>query len=117
MELGTILVEIEGVVNSRPLTYVFKDTESVSFPLTPSHLLNGRNLLQEPSDRFAEIIGTYETLSKREKYHFRLLLDFTQRWNGEYLYFLIEAYRSKQKPTLSSISVGDLVILRSENTK
>ena len=110
-------VEIEGVVNSRPLTYVFNDTESVSFPLTPSHLLNGRNLLQEPSDRFAEIITTYETLPKRAKYHFRLLWDFSKRWNGEYLYCLMEAYRSKQTPTPPSISVGDLVILGNENTK
>ena len=47
MELSTILVEIEGVVNSSPLTYVYDDAEGISFPLTPSHLLNGRNLLQE----------------------------------------------------------------------
>ena len=46
-----------GVVNSRPLTYVVNDTEGVFFPLTP-------NLLQEPSDRFAEVISTYETLSR-----------------------------------------------------
>ena len=117
MELGTILVEIEGVVNSRPLTYVFDDTEGVSFPLTPSHLLNGRNLLQEPNDRFSEIISTYETLSKRAKYHFRLLWDFSKRWKGEYLYCLMETFRSKQNPTAPSISVGDLVILRNDNTK
>ena len=41
MELSTILVEIEAVINSRPLTYIYDDTEGVSFPLTPSHLLNG----------------------------------------------------------------------------
>ena len=117
MELGTILVEVEGVVNSRPLTYVFDDTEGVSFPLTPSHLLNERNLLQEPNDRFSEIKGTYETLSKRAKYHFRLLWDFSKRWKGEYLYCLMETFRSKQKPTAPSISVGDLVILRNDNTK
>ena len=60
MEPSTILVEIEGVVNSRPLTYVYDDAEGISFPLTLSHLLNGRNLLQERNDRFAEIVSTYE---------------------------------------------------------
>ena len=47
MELSTILVEIEGVVNFSPLTYVYDDAEGISYPLTLSHLLNGRNLLQK----------------------------------------------------------------------
>ena len=32
--LSTILVEIEAVVNSRPLTYVFDDSDGISYPLT-----------------------------------------------------------------------------------
>ena len=35
-ELNTILVEIEAVINSRPITYVYDDEESISYPLTPS---------------------------------------------------------------------------------
>ena len=114
IELGTILVEIEGVVNLRPLTYVSNDSEGVSFPLSPFHLPKGRNLFQEPSDRVAEIISTYEMPSRRVKYHFRLLWDFSRRWKSEYLHCLLEAYSSKEKPTPPSILVGDLVILRSE---
>lgn len=42
-ELLTAVVEIEAVINSRPLLYVsFTDFEE---PLTPSHLLVGRRLL------------------------------------------------------------------------
>ena len=41
-ELRTVLVEIEGVVNSRPLTYLCDDEESISYPLTPSDLIYGR---------------------------------------------------------------------------
>ena len=117
MELSTILVEIEAVINSRPLTYIYDDTEGVSFPLTPSHVLNGRNLLQEPNARFSEIVSTYETLSKREKYHFRLLWDFSKRWKGEYLHGLMEAFKSKQITKAPSISIGDIVILKNDQTK
>ena len=38
-ELKTILVEIEGVLNSRPLTYVYD--ELMESPLTPSCLVIG----------------------------------------------------------------------------
>lgn len=38
-ELLTVLVEIEGVINSRPLTYLFSD--DLTEPLTPSHFLCG----------------------------------------------------------------------------
>ena len=33
-ELGTLLIEVEGIVNSRPLTYVYDDFNTVNFALT-----------------------------------------------------------------------------------
>ena len=38
-ELATLLTEIEAIINTRPLTYVFEDFES-GFPLTPAHFLS-----------------------------------------------------------------------------
>ncbi|KAL5490750.1 hypothetical protein EMCRGX_G015929, partial [Ephydatia muelleri] len=38
-ELHTVLVEVEAILNSRPLTYV--SSEDLEEPLTPSHLLTG----------------------------------------------------------------------------
>lgn len=38
-QLRTILVEIEGVINARPMTYVYDDDESISYPLTSSDLI------------------------------------------------------------------------------
>ena len=41
-ELSTVLTEVEGTVNSRPLTYLYDDLEEA---LTPSHLIYGRKLV------------------------------------------------------------------------
>ena len=45
-ELLTTLVEVEGTLNSRPLTYVYDEVGSE--PLTPSHLMVGRRLMSMP---------------------------------------------------------------------
>ena len=45
-ELYTILVEIEGTLNNRPLTYM--SSEEFDQALTPSHLICGRKLEQLP---------------------------------------------------------------------
>lgn len=45
-ELFTTLTEIEAVLNARPITYIYKDEESISYPVTPSHLVNGRSMNQ-----------------------------------------------------------------------
>lgn len=43
-ELTTLVIEVEAVVNSRPLTYV--STDDFEQPLTPAHLLTGHRLLR-----------------------------------------------------------------------
>jgi len=55
-ELSTIVIKIKGIINSRPLTTVLDDKEGVSYPLTPSQLINGRNLQHLPSDRHYEML-------------------------------------------------------------
>ena len=42
-ELLTVLTEVQGVLNSRPQTYVYSD--EVEEPLTPSHFMTVRRLL------------------------------------------------------------------------
>lgn len=39
-QLQTLLVEVEGVVNARPLTYSGDDPLDLA-PLTPAHFING----------------------------------------------------------------------------
>ena len=38
-ELNTLLIEVESVINGRPLTLVYDDRKGITYPLTPSHLL------------------------------------------------------------------------------
>ena len=64
VELNTLLVEVECIINSRPLTYIYDDQDGVSYPLTPSQLINGRNLSLLPNDYHYEIVSTHESLSK-----------------------------------------------------
>ena len=78
-ELATIIIEIESVINSRPITYVVDDSDGISYPLTPFQLINGRNLSSLPNNAYFEIVNTYEELSKRAKYNRKLLSQFTNR--------------------------------------
>ena len=45
-ELLTVLIDIESVLNSRPLTYL--STEDLEEPLTPPHLLHGQRVRTGP---------------------------------------------------------------------
>ena len=81
-ELSTVFVEIESVINSRPITYIYDDSKGISYPLTPSKLTNGRNLDCEPNHSYFEIVNNYHSLSKRAKYYRRLLSQFTTCWKN-----------------------------------
>jgi len=117
VELSTLVTEIEAVINCRPLTYIYYGTDGLSYALTPSHLVNGRNLFQDSNDKHFELVSTYESLSKRAKYHRNLLEHFSQRWRKEYLLNLLESFRSKQVEGKPLIKAGDVVILKNDQTK
>ena len=47
-QLQTLLVEVESIINSSPLTYV--SARDLEEPLTPLHLLMGRRVLSLPDN-------------------------------------------------------------------
>ena len=57
-EMRTLLIEIEGTLNNRPLTYVYDDEQEISYPLTPSSLIYGRTIATTVSDKQYEILST-----------------------------------------------------------
>ena len=117
-ELQTIVVEIEGLINARPLTYVYDDVESVSLPLTPSHLVYGRRITTMPNGEHYEIQSTYQSLTRKAKHHRNLLQRFTKQWKHEYLLALREQSSTKSRANQNpEIAVGDIVIIRNDQTK
>jgi len=112
--LRTLLIEIEATINSRPLTYTYDDEEGVSYPLTPAHLIYGRRIAPEPSNRQFEIISTHKSLTKKAQYHKHLLEQFMNSWKKEYLTSLRETSVSLYRPSKEIIQVGDIVLLRNE---
>ena len=47
LTLQTIIVEVEALLNDRPLSYISDDISDPE-PLTPAHLLHGRSLKRLP---------------------------------------------------------------------
>ena len=116
-ELLTALTVVEGILNSRPLTYISSD--DVEEPLTPSHLLTGFRILNLPDPTLGddsyldeEPVVTQEILTRRMKHLRKTTDDFWRRWRSEYLNELREAHRYQQNKTVASaIRPGDVVIV------
>ena len=81
-ELQTVVTEIEGEINSRPLCYQYSD--SFEEVLTPSHLMHGRRLLSRQENTECNDT-TPKTITKRIKYLNLLLENFERTWKKQYL--------------------------------
>ena len=119
-ELFTVLVEVEATLNSHPISYV--SSEDVDEPLTPSHLLVGRRLLNLPDSVNSETDPDFGTnpdqtgLTQRMVYLNRILHHFWERWKAEYLTRLRESHSNLQaRPTNDAIAVGDVVLIHEPN--
>ena len=112
-ELTTIVVEIEATLNNRPLTYVHDDNEGVSYALTPADLIYGRRVATTPSGRQFDITNTNKTLTRRAKYQFRMLNNFTKQRQRDYLLSLRERRSVKTASgVFIPIQIGDIVVLQ-----
>ena len=116
-ELLTALIEIEMVINSRPLTYISAD--DLDEPLTPSHLLVGRRLLSYPDhltiDHEEDSDVDASLLNTRFRHLNQLLDGFWSRWRKEYLLELREAHRHHKSSGEPQLTEGDIVVVYSDD--
>ena len=88
--LQTVIVEIEGILNDCPLTYLSADAKDLE-PLTPAHLLNGKRIVSlsyhrvEDDELVDPEFGGESTVMKRAKVQALMLKHFWTRWRSEYL--------------------------------
>ena len=110
-EFYTLLVQIEAIVNSRPLSPLSSDPNDLN-PLTPAHFLIGRSLVAAPDEDLEK--SPYNRLSHYQMIQ-NLVHSYWKRWHLEFLHHL--QHRPKwQKPIKDTFKVGTLVLLKEENT-
>ena len=113
-ELETVIVEIEGVLNSRPLCYVYDDPSNDV--LTPSHLVRGERLLSSFQDDIEpeNVEFSAEALSKRGKFLNTVLNHYWDRWRREYLTELREHHNSRNRTPSKLIRLGEVVLIEED---
>ena len=117
-DLSTILTEVEGTLNSRPLTYHGEELEEQV--LTPSHLITDQRISPLSENVTfplkSDDIVTNSDVSTRFVYLMTKLDHFWARWHKEYLLGLRETHRL-QRFLPSHITEGDTVLVQEERTK
>uniref|UniRef100_A0A1Y1L369 Integrase catalytic domain-containing protein n=2 Tax=Photinus pyralis TaxID=7054 RepID=A0A1Y1L369_PHOPY len=107
-EFTTILVQIESLLNSRPLTPLSSDPNDLEV-LTPAHFLIGRSFLTIPEPDVSDIpenrLTRYQLLQK-------LHIQFWKKWSREYINQLQN--KTKWKDGTYPIQIGTMVLLKEE---
>ena len=109
-QLNTVLVEIENVINSRPLSYM--NDENLDENLTPYPLIYGRNIATNKLS-LLKIATDGESLRLNCKKINIVLKHFGKRFTNEYLSLLHEryTYRTGKTDEDCRLYVGDIVLL------
>ncbi|XP_055632494.1 uncharacterized protein LOC129772975 [Toxorhynchites rutilus septentrionalis] len=109
-QLLTIVVQIEAILNSRPLSPISESPDDLS-ALTPGHFLIGEPLLSIPEPDLTELNTNRLTRLQEMK---RSIQDLWRRWSRDYVSQLQQ--RSKWKRSSTDIRNGQLVLLRQDNS-
>ena len=112
-ELSTLLVEVESIMNSRPISYVYDDVHEGQ-AITPSILMCGKDLTQLPPNMFEYKFERKhpQTCRERLKYLDKIKTYFWTRWTREYLAELAEKHARAHKGEVREPKVDDIVLVK-----
>ncbi|XP_015121522.1 uncharacterized protein LOC107044229 [Diachasma alloeum] len=104
-QLNTFLIEIEAILNSRPLCTLSADPND-PLAITPAHLLIDRPFNALPEKSFLSVpdnpFSTYNFITKAKQ-------DFWNKWHKEYLHEL--QTRHKWQDSTAELKLGSVVLL------
>lgn len=109
-EMYTLIIQIESILNSRPLCPLTTDPSDPT-PLTPAHFLIGSTLMSLPEERTEDL--RENTMSRYQRVQ-AMRSHFWNRWLKEYLAELQTRTKWK-KNSNHEIKIGSLVIERQDN--
>ncbi|KAI5734956.1 hypothetical protein M8J77_012447 [Diaphorina citri] len=109
-QLSTILISIEGILNSRPICAINSSPNDGVNYLTPGHFLIGAPLLARPEHDLSEEPMTH---LQRWKLISHISQCFWKKWSKDYLNTLIQRPKWTQSP--DSVKVGDVVLIQGVN--
>lgn len=109
-ELYSVIVQIEAILNSRPLCPLSTDPCDL-VPLTPAHFLIGKTLTEIPDPDVIQLKQT--TLSQFQRIQ-SIKQHFWKRWNKEYISELQQRKRWN-KSAGSSLEEGQMVLVKDDN--
>ncbi|UYV80331.1 hypothetical protein LAZ67_18002470 [Cordylochernes scorpioides] len=107
-EMSTILCDAEATINSRPLTYIHEDFDSL-IPLSPSMFLHDSKYVGVPD------LDKLDSKKFQDRYRHcqRLREALRSRFRSEYLGQLVQ----KANERTPKLSVGDVVIVKVEDKR
>ena len=110
VELRTVILEVETLLNDRPLVGTESETDGSIEALTPNKLQFGNNLAPFPAISPRRSKGEVDPVRVRWRHRQALLKNFERKWSKLYLFELQK--RNVWQFPKKDIEVGEIVLLK-----